>query len=724
MTSGFAELSRRKIMKRIVFALVLCVGFAAINGFCGASSEPVTREMADAIHKDRIYSNLDYFVSTPVTMLSNDQKVDLGAEKGTILVDQKNSSSRAIKISNRDKGEIYNYAYDPNRPNGDEKLEVRYPKSNIVLDFRRNAARNTYTLVSGSVNGEVYRIQPDTRPPNLSVRVSYKKGASPSSLRGALRLPISDNGGSGDGGSKNGGMTTVDRTTIRTADVGTANIGTADIGTADIKKADIGAADVGTADIKKADIGTSDIKKADIGTATIDTVIVTGRIDIRDEKLPPPEPNARLLPVTYEIIDAVEEFGGILNELDYYLSRPLTIVKNIQSRKLSTETGVLVVIEENITEAINLTSDDKGKLHNYTPFSEKKSFDVKFALSDKDIIIKFERKTEKDWYEPVSIIGLGIDYTLHSDGLPYLCIYFDHYREEGNIPILQGILLDMTYNSAGTQPVIPNQPEPQTPFEPGPSIGAGSQAPEVPEPLPYQEYQVNGAEVFDMPPQPYQQPVNGVEVVNMPQQPSQQPVNGTEVVNVQQPYQQPVNEVVLVNVPPAAPQEKPQTLDLKALPSSRNIMGTGALDIDTIVEYIQSNNNKVLTNRQIVTIVNAYIQEAQREQVNHDIAIAQMCYATNFLKYSVASHNYGGLDGARFPDMITGVRAHVQHLKGYASRELPRGNIVDPRFTGLVSSGIQGTVTTLDRLYTVWAPLNSSRYKNAIDNILTSMYKG
>jgi len=73
-----------------------------------------------------------------------------------------------------------------------------------------------------------------------------------------------------------------------------------------------------------------------------------------------------------------------------------------------------------------------------------------------------------------------------------------------------------------------------------------------------------------------------------------------------------------------------------------------------------------------------YIEEAQKEGVNQDIAFTQMCLETGFLTYagSVKSdqNNFCGLgavsknhQGEYFPDIKTGVRAHIQHLKAYAS---------------------------------------------------------
>jgi len=165
------------------------------------------------------------------------------------------------------------------------------------------------------------------------------------------------------------------------------------------------------------------------------------------------------------------------------------------------------------------------------------------------------------------------------------------------------------------------------------------------------------------------------------------------------------------------------------------IMGRGTLSRDTIITYIMSkNSNPILTRQQIFALVNEYINEAMREGVNHDIAIAQMCFATGYLsnRQLLGTYNYAGLNaengisvryGNKHGNMLEGVWAHIQHLKGYASYERPLREIVNQRYYLLVNSGIQGTVRTLDDLFTTWAPNNSVYYGNGIRRILNEMYQ-
>lgn len=65
---------------------------------------------------------------------------------------------------------------------------------------------------------------------------------------------------------------------------------------------------------------------------------------------------------------------------------------------------------------------------------------------------------------------------------------------------------------------------------------------------------------------------------------------------------------------------------------------------------------------------------------------------TSFLKFtgdvSITQYNFAGLgatgngvSGLSFSDIRTGIRAQVQHLKAYATKDLPLANpCVDPRF--------------------------------------------
>ena len=85
------------------------------------------------------------------------------------------------------------------------------------------------------------------------------------------------------------------------------------------------------------------------------------------------------------------------------------------------------------------------------------------------------------------------------------------------------------------------------------------------------------------------------------------------------------------------------------------------------------------------------IEEASAEGVKAEVVFAQIMHETGYLQFggSVSPQQYnfcglgavgGGEPGCSFPDVRTGIRAQVQHLKAYASTEPLKNTCVDPRF--------------------------------------------
>ena len=139
------------------------------------------------------------------------------------------------------------------------------------------------------------------------------------------------------------------------------------------------------------------------------------------------------------------------------------------------------------------------------------------------------------------------------------------------------------------------------------------------------------------------------------------------------------------------------------------IISSGQFSSRDMARYLVSRNPKAQY-KSAEYIARVYIEESRAEGVNHDIAFAQMCHETKFLLYGnqVKSwqHNYCGLgatdDGSKglsFPDVRTGVRAHIQHLKAYGSRYPLRNRLVDPRFKYVK----RGSAPTIDHLAGSWA---------------------
>ena len=106
-------------------------------------------------------------------------------------------------------------------------------------------------------------------------------------------------------------------------------------------------------------------------------------------------------------------------------------------------------------------------------------------------------------------------------------------------------------------------------------------------------------------------------------------------------------------------------------------------------------------------IAKIYREEATIEGVDYDIAFCQMCVETDFLRFPglvrPSQNNFATLaDGAgnlaSFNSVAIGVRAHIQHLKAYASTEPLARPKVDPRFD-FVKRGVAPLVGQLSNLW-------------------------
>jgi hypothetical protein len=123
-----------------------------------------------------------------------------------------------------------------------------------------------------------------------------------------------------------------------------------------------------------------------------------------------------------------------------------------------------------------------------------------------------------------------------------------------------------------------------------------------------------------------------------------------------------------------------------------------------------------------------YREEGTIESVNYDVAFCQMCLETEFLRFSGSpmreSNNFGGIGAVAgsggevfFADPRLGVRAHIQHLKAYASTEPLVQELVDPRFR-FVRRGVAPLVNDLSGR---WDP--DPNYGKKILAILRRLYE-
>jgi len=156
------------------------------------------------------------------------------------------------------------------------------------------------------------------------------------------------------------------------------------------------------------------------------------------------------------------------------------------------------------------------------------------------------------------------------------------------------------------------------------------------------------------------------------------------------------------------------------------LMGQGNVSAENMAIFLMQNNSSV-NSSYARTLARLYTEEALFEGVNHDIAFAQMCLETGFLRFGgdvkPEQNNFCGLGaigngepGLSFPDARTGVRAQIQHLKAYGSEEPLNGALVNPRFRFVT----RGSSPTIEGLAGTWAvdPL----YAVKINSILQRLY--
>lgn len=129
-------------------------------------------------------------------------------------------------------------------------------------------------------------------------------------------------------------------------------------------------------------------------------------------------------------------------------------------------------------------------------------------------------------------------------------------------------------------------------------------------------------------------------------------------------------------------------------------MGESTTTVEQMMRYYESTGNQypaealgkggAPTLRDFCQI---YYDEATAEGVKAEVAFAQAMKESAWLKFGgivkIEQFNFAGLgalDGnsqgqaASFPDVRTGIRAQIQHLKAYASSEALKNACVDPRF--------------------------------------------
>lgn len=156
------------------------------------------------------------------------------------------------------------------------------------------------------------------------------------------------------------------------------------------------------------------------------------------------------------------------------------------------------------------------------------------------------------------------------------------------------------------------------------------------------------------------------------------------------------------------------------------IMGFGLTTEVQLMMFLKNRNEEAIA--RYPDIARLYREEAAIEGVNYDIAFAQMAVETDFLRFGgdlkPEQNNFGGLGDvsgsgrdATFPSARIGVRAHIQHLKAYASTAPLVQGLVDPRFR-FVARGIAPLVGQLGGRWTA-----DPRYGDKIMTVLRQLYE-
>lgn len=128
------------------------------------------------------------------------------------------------------------------------------------------------------------------------------------------------------------------------------------------------------------------------------------------------------------------------------------------------------------------------------------------------------------------------------------------------------------------------------------------------------------------------------------------------------------------------------------------IMGKSSVAVKDMTEYFYSAGVKYPAEalakggaESIENFCQIYIEEAEAEGVRPEVAFAQMLKETGWLQYggdaSIEQFNFagigttgGGVPGNAYPDVRTGVRAQIQHLKAYATADTLAQACVDDRY--------------------------------------------
>lgn len=161
---------------------------------------------------------------------------------------------------------------------------------------------------------------------------------------------------------------------------------------------------------------------------------------------------------------------------------------------------------------------------------------------------------------------------------------------------------------------------------------------------------------------------------------------------------------------------------------SRSLTGTPVMSAKQLFEYFISQNPRA-DKAMVKRLAAYYIEEANAERINSDVAFAQMCVETGFLRFgnlvTPEMHNYCGLGaidtehrGEVFANERLGVRAHIQHLHAYGttSESVLNRPLIDNRYKWVKP---RGKAPTVFELAGTWAA--DKNYGTKLDSMLSRM---
>jgi putative cell wall-binding protein len=182
----------------------------------------------------------------------------------------------------------------------------------------------------------------------------------------------------------------------------------------------------------------------------------------------------------------------------------------------------------------------------------------------------------------------------------------------------------------------------------------------------------------------------------------------------------------------------PQLEAKAAAASDGSIIGTQVASADQMAAYALSMNPSPKISGTMLELAKMFLEEGAAEGVRGDIAFAQACKETGYFAYGGTAlsewNNYSGLGvtgvaynpgtssevpftdgvvviknssgdsvGVKFSEPRLGVRAQIQHLKGYATTEALKQASADPRYS-LITKGRAPNWADLNGIWAVPGP--------------------